>query len=60
MNSDKTRSLGWAPQADFESELVKTVAWYKENEWWWRPITQREDYREFVAQFYGKYLGEDL
>ena len=30
--------LGWGPKHDFEKWLVKTVAWYKENEWWWRPL----------------------
>ena len=35
------RELGWRPQQDFESGLARTVDWYLENEWWWRPI--RED-----------------
>lgn len=30
--------LGWEPKYDFKTWLVKTVEWYKENEWWWRPL----------------------
>ena len=38
---DSTRlrtELGWAPQyGDFAAGLRATVAWYRENEAWWRP-----------------------
>jgi dTDP-glucose 4,6-dehydratase len=30
--------LGWEPLETFETGIVKTVAWYLENEDWWRPI----------------------
>lgn len=30
--------LGWQPQNSFEVWLEKTVDWYKNNEWWWRPL----------------------
>lgn len=30
--------LGWRAQEDFESGIEKTVHWYLENEWWWRPL----------------------
>ena len=30
--------LGWKPQEDFETGIRKTVQWYLDNEWWWRPI----------------------
>jgi dTDP-glucose 4,6-dehydratase len=32
------RELGWTPQETFETGIEKTIAWYLENEWWWRPI----------------------
>jgi dTDP-glucose 4,6-dehydratase len=35
------RELGWAPQESFESGIEKTVRWYLDNEWWWRPILDR-------------------
>jgi dTDP-glucose 4,6-dehydratase len=30
--------LGWTPRETFESGIRKTVAWYLDNEDWWRPI----------------------
>jgi dTDP-glucose 4,6-dehydratase len=30
--------LGWEPKYDFNNWLVKTIEWYKENEWWWKPL----------------------
>ncbi|MGI5222021.1 dTDP-glucose 4,6-dehydratase [Nocardia sp. CA-290969] len=31
--------LGWAPRyADFRAGLAATVAWYRDNESWWRPV----------------------
>jgi dTDP-glucose 4,6-dehydratase len=32
------RELGWRPEESFESGLEKTVRWFLDNEWWWRPI----------------------
>ena len=40
--------LGWRPQENFDTGIRKTVQWYLDNEWWWRPI--REE----------KYAGERL
>jgi dTDP-glucose 4,6-dehydratase len=33
-----SRELGWQPVETFESGLAKTVRWYLDNDWWWRPI----------------------
>ena len=30
--------LGWKPEHDFNSWLIETVEWYKDNKWWWQPI----------------------
>jgi dTDP-glucose 4,6-dehydratase len=30
--------LGYAPQVDFEHGLAETIAWYRDNESWWRPL----------------------
>jgi dTDP-glucose 4,6-dehydratase len=40
--------LGWKPRENFESGIRKTVRWYLENEWWWKPIRE------------GKYSGQRL
>lgn len=34
--------LGWRAGESFESGLEKTVDWYLENEWWWRPIREQK------------------
>ncbi|HOG50439.1 MAG TPA: dTDP-glucose 4,6-dehydratase [Lentisphaeria bacterium] len=39
INAQKlTRELGWKPRETFSTGIRKTVQWYLDNEWWWRPI----------------------
>jgi dTDP-glucose 4,6-dehydratase len=38
VDSSRIRSLGWAPQHDFEDHLQQTVEWYRDREDWWRPL----------------------
>ena len=33
--------LGWRTRETFETGLTKTVRWYLDNDWWWRPLRQR-------------------
>ena len=33
--------LGWRALEDFDSGIEKTVKWYLDNEWWWRPLRER-------------------
>ena len=33
--------LGWRAQETFDTGIDKTVAWYLENEWWWRPLRDK-------------------
>jgi dTDP-glucose 4,6-dehydratase len=35
--------LGWRAQENFDSGIEKTVRWYIENEWWWRPLQKSYD-----------------
>lgn len=42
------RELGWQPSETFESGLARTVRWYLDNDWWWKPIRA------------GRYAGERL
>jgi len=35
------RELGWRPSRSFETGLRETVAWFLENEAWWRPLHER-------------------
>jgi dTDP-glucose 4,6-dehydratase len=32
--------LGYSPQVSFDDGLKETVAWYQENEAWWRPLKE--------------------
>ncbi|MFB9048177.1 dTDP-glucose 4,6-dehydratase [Sphingobium indicum] len=35
--------LGWRAQENFDSGIEKTVRWYLENDWWWKPLRDRYD-----------------
>jgi dTDP-glucose 4,6-dehydratase len=56
LSSEKVRALGWEPRVRFAQGLEETVAWYRENEWWWQPIRSGE-YREYYRRQYGRALG---
>ena len=54
LDTSKLRSLGWAPQVDFEAGLARTVEWYLANEWWWRPIKDADPaFRSYYDAQYG-------
>jgi dTDP-glucose 4,6-dehydratase len=39
LNSNKLKKeLGWSPHYSLAAGLEKTVAWYKDNQWWWKPL----------------------
>ena len=40
--------LGWKPRENFTTGIRKTVQWYLDNEWWWKPIHE------------GRYSGQRL
>jgi dTDP-glucose 4,6-dehydratase len=33
--------LGWRRRRTLDEALEATVAWYRDNEWWWRPLKER-------------------
>ncbi len=55
LGSEKARALGWSAQVRFEDGLERTVAWYRDNEWWWGPIRSGA-YREYYERQYGRRL----
>jgi dTDP-glucose 4,6-dehydratase len=55
LSSAKVRALGWEPRVRFAEGLEQTVAWYRENDWWWKPI-RSGDYRAYYERQYGRSL----
>ncbi len=37
------KELGWRPEHNFDEWLVKTINWYRKNEWWWRPLKEEAE-----------------
>jgi dTDP-glucose 4,6-dehydratase len=51
IDSSKARALGWSPRIDFEEGLRATIAWYRENESWWRPLKSGEFLEYYQRQY---------
>ncbi len=54
LDSTKAHKLGWRPQIDFETGLVETVRWYRENQAWWRPVKGGEFASYYARQYAGR------
>lgn len=55
LSNERVRELGWEPRHDLPSGLAETVAWYVNNEQWWKPIRSGL-YRDYYAKQYGSEL----
>jgi dTDP-glucose 4,6-dehydratase len=54
LDTAKLRKLGWTPRVAFEDGLKETVDWYRQNEWWWRPIKENDPaFRVYYRAQYG-------
>ena len=54
LDTAKLRTLGWCPQTEFIHGLDETVRWYRDNEWWWRPIKEHDPaFRAYYQAQYG-------
>lgn len=39
INASKINNdLGWTPSMSWDEGFEKTIQWYADNEWWWRPL----------------------
>jgi dTDP-glucose 4,6-dehydratase len=56
LSSARIRGLGWEPQTRFDEGIERTVAWYRDNAWWWEPI-RSGDFRAYYERQYGRSLG---
>ncbi len=50
--SKAERELGYRPQHDLDTYLVKMINWYKENEQWWKQIKSGKLYKEYYRKQY--------
>jgi dTDP-glucose 4,6-dehydratase len=41
VDTTRIRALGWEPGHTLDEALDATVAWYRSNEGWWRPLKER-------------------
>ena len=49
----RLRGLGWSPQVPCDAGLRATVAWYRANEAWWRPLKEADPaFREHYQRHY--------
>lgn len=48
--SKTSDALGWQPSVNLQEGLEKTVAWYRANENWWRPLKEKNK-EYFVKQY---------
>jgi dTDP-glucose 4,6-dehydratase len=46
IDPSKIESLGWKAQESFESGLEKTIDWYLNNDWWWKPLRSKKYFGE--------------
>ena len=55
LDTSKLRALGWVPRHDYDAAMEKTVAWYRDNRWWWEKI-KSGDYADYYRRQYGERL----
>ena len=54
LDTTKLRAAGWAPQVAFDAGLQQTIEWYRDNQWWWRPIKEQDAaYKAYYQTQYG-------
>jgi len=41
IDTTKVEALGWQPERELGEAIEATVAWYRDNRWWWEPLKAR-------------------
>jgi dTDP-glucose 4,6-dehydratase len=41
IDTSKVEALGWRPERELGEAIEATVAWYRDNRWWWEPLKAR-------------------
>jgi dTDP-glucose 4,6-dehydratase len=49
-NGTKIEKLGFKRQHNFEDWLEKTVSWFQQNSWWWKPLKKGRPTLDRAAQ----------
>lgn len=52
LDCSKLKRLGFKHAYDFEKGLRETIAWYRANERWWRPLKVAGGYRDYYKTQY--------
>jgi len=53
VDSSKLRQeLGWSHRHNFKEGLLKTIAWYKNNDWWWKKIKNADQFNRYYSNHY--------
>jgi dTDP-glucose 4,6-dehydratase len=53
LDTTKLRGIGWTPREQFDEGLRRTIDWYRNNAWWWRPIKEQDP--AFKAYYQAQY-----
>ncbi|HET9393805.1 MAG TPA: dTDP-glucose 4,6-dehydratase [Candidatus Rubrimentiphilum sp.] len=56
LDCGKARAAGWQPRVPFEEGLRATIAWYRANEDWWRPLRSGEFKEYFDRQYANRWV----
>jgi dTDP-D-glucose 4,6-dehydratase len=59
MDGSRLAAIGWSHRVAFEGGLADTIAWYRANEEWWRPLLNA-DWTAYYDRQYRKRLAESV
>ncbi len=57
LDISKIKALGWEPRHSPAEAIALSVAWYRDNDWWWRKVRDRA-FDEYYQTQYGHRLRE--